>query len=180
MHQMHPNLHGLCLPLCSHKQWIRLQVVGCCDCSLSCATENRFVEGKHMAFAWPELRMSPSKPLYAHVVKRRFAIGWCVFASICFHIDIQDGPMWIIGVDSHADCSNITEAWRILRGGESEKSCVGHHRCQVKTIWCRYDLADSCSQTMGHYRGALGNGGKWMIFTWPHLLVAIECYYFPF
>lgn len=39
------TLHfAYCLPLCSHKQWIRLQVVGCCDYSLSCATENRFVE----------------------------------------------------------------------------------------------------------------------------------------
>ena len=176
---MHPNLHGLCtLPtayLCAVTsseyacKWLGAAIT-------AYRVQLRIVSLKHMAFVAWEPRMSPSKPLYAHIAKRRFAIGWCVCRQLIpFKMD-QNGPMLrIIGVDSHADCSNITEAWMdrwILRSRRVEKGRVGHHRCQVKTIWCRYDLADSCSQTMGHYRGACGEmvGNGWN-FTWPHLAI---------
>ena len=162
------------LPLCSHKQWIRLQVVGCCDYSLSCATENRFVEthGIRGLRAKDEPLKAPLCPHSEEAIRH-----WMVcLPSTDSILDNQNGPMLrIIGVDSHADCSNITEAWMdrwILRSRRVEKGRVGHHRCQVKTIWCRYDLADSCSQTMGHYRGACGEmvGNGWNV-TWPHLAI---------
>ena len=101
-------------------------MVGCCDYSLSCATENRFVEthGIRSLRAKDEPLKAPLCPHSEEAIRH-----WMVcLPSTDSILDNQNDPMLrIIGVDSHADCSNITEAWMdrwILRSRRVEESAV--------------------------------------------------------
>lgn len=92
--KMHSNLHGLCtLPtayLCAVTsseyacEWLGAAIT-------AYRVQLRIVSLKHMAFVAWEPRMSPSKPLCAHIAKRRFAIGWCV----CHQLIAYGYSKWI-------------------------------------------------------------------------------------